>query len=79
MFRSCTTGWLAATGARPNLEPWIMATGTFAVACAIRGGKFVKLGRKLQARRSSAEHPIATKAPRCTATAWMLTVAESFA
>ena len=31
------------------------------------------------ARQSSAEHPIATKAPRCTATAWMLTVAESFA
>ncbi len=31
------------------------------------------------ARRSSAEHLIATKAPRCTATAWMLTVAESFA
>ena len=31
------------------------------------------------ARRGSAEHPIATKAPRCTATAWMLTVAESFA
>ena len=31
------------------------------------------------ARRSSAEHLIATKALRCTATAWMLTVAESFA
>ena len=31
------------------------------------------------ARRSSAEHLIATKALRCTATAWILTVAESFA
>ena len=31
------------------------------------------------ARRSSAEHLIATKALRCTATAWMLTAAESFA
>ena len=31
------------------------------------------------ARRGSAEHPIATKALRCTATAWMLTAAESFA
>ena len=31
------------------------------------------------ARRSSAEHLIATKALRCTATAWMLIVAESFA
>ena len=31
------------------------------------------------ARHSSAEHLIATKALRCTATAWMLTVAESFA
>ena len=31
------------------------------------------------ARRSSAEHLIATKALRCTATAWVLTVAESFA
>ena len=30
-------------------------------------------------RRSSAEHLIATKALRCTATAWMLTAAESFA
>ena len=34
-------------------------------------------GRK--ARRSSAEHLIATKALLCTATAWMLTAAESFA
>ena len=33
----------------------------------------------LVARRSSAEHLIATKAPRCTATAWILTVDESFA
>ena len=33
----------------------------------------------LVARRSSAEHLIATKALRCTATAWMLTVAESLA
>ena len=33
----------------------------------------------LAARRSSAEHLIATKALRCTATAWMLTVAESLA
>ena len=31
------------------------------------------------ARRSSAEHLIATKALRCTATTWMLTAAESFA
>ena len=31
------------------------------------------------ARRSSAVHLIATKALRCTATAWNLTVAESFA
>ena len=31
------------------------------------------------ARRSSAEHRFATKALRCTATAWMLTAAESFA
>ena len=31
------------------------------------------------ARQSFAEHLIATKALRCTATAWMLTVAESFA
>ena len=31
------------------------------------------------ARRSFAEHLIATKALRCTATAWMLIVAESFA
>ena len=34
---------------------------------------------RLHARRSSAEHLIATKALRCTATAWFLTVAESFA
>ena len=32
-----------------------------------------------KARRSSAEHLIATKALRCAATAWSLTVAESFA
>ena len=31
------------------------------------------------ARRISAEHLIATKALRCTAAAWILTVAESFA
>ncbi len=31
------------------------------------------------ARRSSAKHPIATKALRCTATAWNLIVADSFA
>ena len=36
-------------------------------------------GLAFYARRSSAEHLIATKALRCTATAWMLTVAESFA
>ena len=36
-------------------------------------------GKPFPARRSSAEHLIATKAPRCTATAWMLIVAESFA
>ena len=35
--------------------------------------------RLLTARRSSAEHLIATKALRCTATARMLIVAESFA
>ena len=33
----------------------------------------------LVARRSSAEHLSTTKALRCTATAWMLIVAESFA
>ena len=35
--------------------------------------------RDRSARRSSAEHLIATKALRCTATAWMLIVAQSFA
>ena len=35
--------------------------------------------RQAQARRSSAEHLIATNALRRTATAWMLTVAERFA
>ena len=33
----------------------------------------------IEARRSSAEHLIATKAPRCTATAWNLIVAQCFA
>ena len=37
------------------------------------------LGFGLYARRSSAEHLVATKALRCTATARKLTVAESFA
>ena len=36
-------------------------------------------GLAFYARRSSAEHLIATKALRCTATAWILIVAESFA
>ena len=37
------------------------------------------IGEHYQARRGSAEHLVATKALRCTATAWILTVAESFA
>ena len=43
------------------------------------GDPLANWGFVTAARRSSAEHLIATKALRCTAPAWILTVAESFA
>ena len=50
-------------------------------ACKTDADVAAAFGREVRvvARRRSAEHLIATKALRCTATAWILIVAESFA
>ena len=64
--------FVGGDGALAAFDPVAMAGDDASDGNAGRLGEVV-------ARRSSAEHLIATKALRCTATAWMLTVAESFA
>ena len=67
--------WLAGTA----IIGWaVAAINAFLTFASHAVSNLVPLAMYL-ARRSSAEHLIATKALRCTATAWMLTVAESLA